>query len=377
MNYAWLVTFVLLFIALSVMGFSSSVTDDQIIILSTVKNEAVIQEDTRHISDHASGDTWQSCSSAWLYAGSCGASSVYEKQNIHSLKAQWAQINTGGELQLWKSAQYNGCGYDLDSASAIARNSQEQYLTVLASCKELSGFRSLISSESLTQKFIDQTLNFLAETDWSGVDIDFECYHSWSEKDMADFATFLKSLTRTLIPKGYKVNVALSPKLDNDVEPTNLNYDLLAEIPVNEWEIMAYDYVYGYGVDGYAPVQDLAWARDAYTYAVSKFDSKRVVMGIPAYGYHVSCNELGEPTYFRGDDAPYLPGYSEGSYDQRSGEYTWKNKDRCYWFSDQRAMDTKRQYLEDAGVEKIAVWALGGGNAWFGKKESEMCTPPQ
>lgn len=375
-----LTAILLVIFAVTYMIYRSSAASEKIVISNDSTHRQNIPTSTPTPTDDTVEiapeelDTVRSCASAWLYAGSCDAQLTYQSQQIHTLKAQWAQIDNDGALKMWNASDYGGCGYNEDAANDVKSNSTEQFLTIITSCDELSGFRALIASPDLQNQFTQDTLAFLDTTGWTGIDIDFECYHSWTSEDMKNYVTFLSQYVQTLSRSGYKVNVAINPKLDNTSYPQNFDYSLLVDIPVNEWEIMTYDYAYSFGSEGYMPVQDLEWAKKAYEYASSILDPKDISMGIPAYGYHVKCDaEMPEPMYFNGKDVEKLPGYSTGSYNKASGEYTWSDGDNCYWYSDQKAMDTKRLYLEGLGVRKVAVWSIGGGNDWFTSEEDASC----
>lgn len=317
---------------------------------------------------------WASCPSAWLYSGNCGADTVYTNNNIPTLNAQWADISNGGALTMQLAQDYNGCAYSLANAADVKANSQEQFLTIVSHCSELADFRSLISTQSLIDNFIADSINFLNTTGWTGIDIDFECFYSWTAQDMTNYADFLAQVVQALHLAGYKVNVALNPKSSATTGPPNLDYTQLAGIPVDMWEIMAYDYMYGLIPGTNAPIQLLSWAGNVYNYAASVFGNNNVTIGIPSYGYHDACGAVtNNPTYF---DTGSITPPANAVYDAASGELTWQTGGECYYLSDQTAMETKRTYLEGLGAKHIAVWAIGGNTQWFEGTEPSCPADP-
>lgn len=58
---------------------------------------------------------WNSCPHAWMFAGVCGAETIYTSETIHTIKAQWAQVKSDERLQIWDSGSY-ACGYDIARA---------------------------------------------------------------------------------------------------------------------------------------------------------------------------------------------------------------------------------------------------------------------
>ncbi len=299
---------------------------------------------------------------AWLYTA-CGADETYKNvSDIYALSAQWAQIDHEGRLRLWR---YD-CGYDLDRAVEIKKYSQEQYLTVLSDCDHIQGFRVLIESGELTEQFVTDTQDFLRETGWTGVDVDFECFWSWTSGDMQHFAVFLELFVDAMHDAGYKVHVALNPKISESRGAPHLDYAMLSHLDVDLWEIMTYDYMYELDPGKYAPIQDMNWARNSYKYAVGVFGEDRVSLGIPSYGYYGVCDTpVVTPQVFSGYHAAEFMAEIGDKRDSRSKELYWRRGDHCYWFSDQDAMDAKRESLEEIGATQFSVWSLGGGNHWF------------
>ena len=158
---------------------------------------------------------------------------------------------------------------------------------VITNTEEGAGFSSELAHTILTNIQIQNTLidNIIAvmdEKNYYSLNIDFEYLYP---EDRQNYNNFVSRVVNALHPLGYKVSVALAPKLSGD-QPGLLyeahDYPSLGAIADNVI-IMTYEWGYLYGpAMAVAPVDQV---RKVLDYATSVIPSEKILMGMPNYGY--------------------------------------------------------------------------------------------
>ena len=313
---------------------------------------------------------WNSCPHAWMFAGVCGAETIYTSETIHTIKAQWAQVKSDERLQIWDSGSY-ACGYDIARANDIKANSEEQYLTIFTGA--YADFSAMVASPSKRSLFISDIQSFLTTTGWTGAEIDFENFWSWTTTDFNNYVTFLTELGNALHASGGKLGVAVVAKPKYSYL-TTYDYSVLDGLPVDFWSLMLYDNMWGFVAGEYAPITDPMWAILSLQNFRENVTTGEIVAGIANYGYYSPCGStVSNPTFFAAADASSLPGYNTGSYDEVSGEYKWTDGTNCYWYSDGNTMNLRRNMYENLGVKAVSVWSIRTGADWFTGDERSDC----
>jgi spore germination protein YaaH len=124
--------------------------------------------------------------------------------------------------------------------------------------------------------------------------------------------------------------------------------------------IMVYDYQYDYGVG--QPVTPEAWLKDVINWAKTKLPVDKIVIGIPAYGYHGTLGSYSMTIDTYAQSKTY-PGYSTRKL-SAEGEETWIVGNTYYSAQPKSSLDRKKALVESLGIKNISVWHLGGNN-WF------------
>ncbi len=139
----------------------------------------------------------------------------------------------------------------------------------------------ILHSPEKRKSFIASILRLLRRYSFAGINVDFEALNEQSDEYLVEF---MKELHAALHPAGYLVSI--------DVAPFNSDYDLVRLSDVCDFIIvMAYDEHYAESVPG--PVSDQQWFHSVLADITGKVPSRKVIVGIPAYGYDWPKNDSG------------------------------------------------------------------------------------
>lgn len=148
----------------------------------------------------------------------------------------------------------------------------------------------------------DAIAALVKENNFSGIDIDFEGKYARTKNY---FSTFLKGLSRRLGKKWLMCTIEARTPLDSRFSniPKTIEYanDFVA---INSYcdrvRIMTYDQqsidlkLNQAAIGPYVPVADPKWVEKVMRLAAKTISKKKLVIGIPTYGYEYSVKELAE-----------------------------------------------------------------------------------
>lgn len=250
-----------------------------------------------------------------------------------------------------------------------ARFARVAPLMVVANIIEGEGFDSDIAHLVLTNKqvqdnLIDNILRTLEEKNYYGLDIDFEYVYPY---DRESYNQFLRRVSETLRPRGYVLSTALAPKIGPDQR--GLLYEA-HDYPVHgryadHIILMTYEWGYTYGPP--MAVSPIDQVERVLRYAVSVMPSRKILMGVPNYGYDWTL--------------PFVPGSAARSisniqavelalevgaeikYDEKSqapffNYFDSEGRQHVVWFEDARSIKAKLQLVEKYNLGGISVWTL-------------------
>ena len=158
-------------------------------------------------------------------------------------------------------------------------------MMVVANIKESGGFSSelassILNSNDYQKNLINDIKSELTSLGYDTLCIDFE-YVNEDEKNQ--YISFLKSLKDAL--GSTKLFVALAPKNSDEQKGklyTSHDYYAIGKI-ANYVILMTYEWGYTYGEP--LPIAPINEVKKVIKYAKSKIDTKKIIMGIPNYGY--------------------------------------------------------------------------------------------
>ncbi len=183
-----------------------------------------------------------------------------------------------------------------------------------------NAIHKLLTNAKARQKHEDDIAKLVMDKGFDGIDIDYEAKKA-ETKDY--FSTFLKGLAMRLHPKKkllsctIEARMPLTDRYDKMPADTRVANDYAAlNKYCDEVRIMAYDQG---GIDLklnrakggtalYAPVADPLWAEKTIKEALKTISRKKVVLGVPTYGYEyeVTADSDGVLTYKRLKSLTYL-----------------------------------------------------------------------
>ncbi len=291
----------------------------------------------------------------WIYPGSpaCNAGSEYsDGRQVDTLKPEYYQVQSNGTISQLTASSAGCNGYSDANAADVKAHSVHQYATVSG---DIASVRTLLSSATLQNSAITTLTNFAVSTGFTGIELDWEQFGSWSATDYSNFKSFTTALANSLHTQGKKLMID-APALTGS--GSQFKYEDFANL--DYVAIMVYDYQYDYGVG--QPVTPLNWLTSVANYAKTKLPVEKIVIGIPAYGYHGATGSYSMTidTYAQ---STALPGYSTRKINADGEEY-WTVGSTYYCAQPKSSLDKKKALLESLGIQNVSVWHIGG-NLWF------------
>lgn len=297
---------------------------------------------------------------AWIYPGapSCNAmKEIADGRKIDVLKAEYFDIAESGDITLLTEDEFGCNGYTKENVDLIKKYSNHQF--VVASANSLD-MRALFSDEVRVDKAINTLVDFVNKNELSGIEIDFEDFSSWTKKDYSNYKKFVTDLA-TIATKSGKKTMLDGPPITAE---TQHNYPwIYAEfdkLPVDYLLVMAYDYQYDGEKNAFIAPNN--WVEENIKYTLTQVDPKKLVVGVPAYGYHF--NDKNQIILDTQEQSMKYSGYEKATISDKSFEYSWREGGKFYVTQKQDGLAKKINFIRSLGVDNISIWHLGG-NPWF------------
>ena len=225
---------------------------------------------------------------------------------------------------------------------------------------------TVLKSEAIQQTLINNIIKILKDKGYYGLNIDFERI---SPENRELYNSFLRRMVAVLRPLNYPVSTALAPKPeDYQAGAWHGAHDYKAHGQIVDFVIIM---TYEWGWSGGAPyaVAPIDLVGDVIKYAVSVIPSKKIIMGIPLYGYDWPL--------------PYMPGgpwakrvspqqaialaakYGANilyDYKVQSPYFNYIDENRVQhivWFEDARSIQAKLLLANRYGLKGVSYWVLG------------------
>ena len=142
--------------------------------------------------------------------------------------------------------------------------------------------RQVVENKQVQDTLIANLLQTVEERGYMGVDVDFEFI---LPEDRVYYAEFVGNLREVMNRNGYKVSVALAPKVSADQRGLlyeGIDYRLLGE---NSDQVLLMTYEWGYTYGPPMAVAPINKVRQVLDYAVQEIPAEKILMGVPNYGY--------------------------------------------------------------------------------------------
>lgn len=251
---------------------------------------------------------------------------------------------------------------------AAARRANVAPLMVITNIAE-GGFsselaHSILSSEQLQNKLLDNVAEMVRTKNYYGLDIDFEYIF---QDDRQLYNNFLRKAVQRLRPLGYSVTTALAPKLSGEMK--GLLYEA-HDYPVHgaladHVILMTYEWGHTYGPP--MAVAPLNAVRRILDYAVTAIPRDKILMGIPNYGYDWTL------PYQQGTAARSLSNVGAVDLAARVGAaikydpvaqspyfnyYDENKRQHVVWFEDARSVRAKLQLVNEYRLNGVSYWTI-------------------
>lgn len=225
---------------------------------------------------------------------------------------------------------------------------------------------TILENEDIQDTLIDNLLNKMDEKGYYGINIDFERI---SPKNRQNYNDFLRVITDAFHEKGYVVSTALAPKA-SDLQTGSWHgahdYKTHGEI-VDFVIIMTYEWGWS-GGPPYA-VAPIDLVENVIEYAVSVMPSKKIIMGMPLYGYDWPLPYMPDGKWAKRispQDAILLAAQKGRNieFDGKTQSPTFKYRhengaDHEVWFEDARSVEGKLKLVNKYDLRGVSYWVLG------------------
>jgi spore germination protein len=225
---------------------------------------------------------------------------------------------------------------------------------------------NILTNDALQQTLINNVLATMKDKGFYGLNVDFERI---SPNNRQAYNNFLRRVTAAMHAQNYPVSVALAPKpSDYQTGSWHGAHDYRAIGSIVDFVIIM---TYEWGWSGGPPyaVAPIDLVAEVIRYAVSVIPSKKIMMGVPLYGYDWTL--------------PYTPGGrwarrvspqqalqlaarmgARINYDQQTQSpnfnYTDSNGARhVVWFEDARSIQAKLMLVNRYNLRGVSYWLLG------------------
>ena len=250
-----------------------------------------------------------------------------------------------------------------------AWNNNVKPFMVITNIGESGGFNSDLAStilydENIKNTLINNVIQILNEKNYAGLDIDFEYVYP---SDREAYNNFLRVVADRIKPLGYILTTAVAPKI-SATQPGLLyeahDYPVHGEV-ADHVIIMTYEWGYTYGPPmAVAPINEV---ERVLKYAVSVIPSRKILMGMPNYGYDWTL------PYRRGSRANAISNLqavnlaiNNGAtiqYDEKAQApffyYTGENGARhVVWFDDARSLTARLKLVEKYNLGGVSYWTI-------------------
>lgn len=250
----------------------------------------------------------------------------------------------------------------------IARNAKVAPIMVITNISEGSFSSDLahtiLTNDQLQNTLLNNVIEALKNKNYHGLDIDFEFIFP---ADRENYNNFLRKASTRLKSLGYTLATSLAPKTSN--EQTGLLYEAhdysVHGALVDHVIIMTYEWGYTFGEPmAVAPLNEV---NKVISYAVTEIPSKKILMGIPNYGYDWTL------PYIKGTAAKSLSineavdlARKEGAaiqFDLKSQSpffyyYDDNKKMHIVWFEDARSIRAKLLLVNRYKLGGVSYWTI-------------------
>lgn len=253
---------------------------------------------------------------------------------------------------------------------AAARASKTAPMMVITNMDEDGGFNSSLAHMILTDKdvqltYIKNILQTFRAKNYFGLDIDFEYVYP---NDREAYNRFVSRMAETFSSREITLTTALAPKTSG--EQQGLLYTAHDYAHHGKWadHVILMTYEWGYTKGPAMAVSPASEVRRVLEYATSEIPPKKILLGIPNYGYdwklpfikgtsaksisnaeavEIAAKEGAAIQYDEDSQAPYFH-YRDSDGDRHE-----------VWFSDARSIQAALEMVDHYKLGGLSYWTIG------------------
>lgn len=225
---------------------------------------------------------------------------------------------------------------------------------------------SILTNVTLQQNLINNVLRILRAKGYYALTIDFE---KISPENRQKYNSFLRKVVSALHPQGYLVGTALAPKTYDITEGSwHGAHDYKAHGEIVDFVVLM-TYEWGWSGGPPLPVAPINEVRKVLNYAISVIPKKKILMGMPLYGYDWTLPYVPKGEYAKAVSplAAVETAAKYGAkiqYDNKAQApfYNYideKGRQHVVWFDDARSVQAKYRMVSELGLRGISYWVLG------------------
>jgi spore germination protein len=252
-------------------------------------------------------------------------------------------------------SELRDAGVPIIPTIANTRNGSWDYPTV----------NHILNDATARQTNINSIVDLAVGQDFAGIDVDYE---NLLAGDRTAFTSFVADLAKALHAKKKTLSVELFAKTnDRGYDQRNVAQDYAAIGKIaDQVRIMAYDWHWSTSEPG--PIAPIDWVRDVLQYALTQIPAKKIILGVPEYGYDWVGN--------KGQLISWLQAYG---IEQRYGAAVqWDNNAQSPWLT-YRSADGQKHivwfengYSSSAKLGLARSMGIGGAYLWMAGDEDDL-----
>lgn len=291
---------------------------------------------------------------AWVAGGEQPQALTSIKRNgklLSGINTFWYYLDPSGALQKTRSDK---------NITSATRRKNIQLIAVISNEFDPARTSLLLTNADLKQRFFTDVVKSVRKNKYDGIELDFENLRA-EDRDL--FTGFVAELKSNLAPTGAVLTIDVLPKTSEPgmwSGPQAHDYAGLAKA-ADQLNIMAYDEHYSLGEPG--PVASIGWVKKVLHFSLTKIPPKKLVLGVPLYGYDWSgtgkAEAIGYPEAIaraKRFDAPI-------HWNAKAGApwYTYDSDGQHHevWFSNARSVIAVLDTSEAAGIKGFGLFRLG------------------
>ena len=252
----------------------------------------------------------------------------------------------------------------------LALDNKVAPIMVITNIEKGGGFSSSIANSILSNENIQNTLlqnvtKTMKEKGYYGLNIDFEYIYP---QDREKYNNFLSKAYKLLKGLGYTVITSLAPKTERNQKGLLYEAHDYGFHGKNTDRVVLMTYEWGYTYGPPLAVAPLNQVKKVLDYAVTEIPSKKILMGIPNYGYNWTL------PYIKGTSAETLSNVGAVDlarrvktliqYDMVSKApfyyyYDRSGKAHVVWFEDPRSIYAKLLLVNEYNLGGVSYWTIG------------------